>query len=179
MSAIPQYEPVMLKEHAEAVYNQVLSGWVGPGKAVKEFEQAIADYTGAHYAIATSSGTAALYCVIASVNFKKEALVDGYSSFNVENSPVAIPSYGFPAAVNCVRSLGMKPILVDISKDTLCINPQKLRLLLENYWSEVVVFVNHNGYVGPDLVEVKSICDKYGSLLIEDAACALGQFYGG
>jgi len=89
-----------------------------------------------------------------------------------------LPSYSFPAAKVVLNYLGADIDYIDIKKDTLCMDPELLKKYLNNDRSvEYVIFINHLGYIGEDLFEIKNICDYYNVTLIEDSAHGLGQTY--
>ena len=159
---IPQFEPLMQESYINQVTQTMRSGWIGSGKEVTKFEDQIAEYTKSNFAIATSSGTTALLTILEALKLRKKV--------------IAIPNYSFIAATNVVRFLNNTFKIIDINFDTLCMSPQKLQ---ENLPVDAVIFINHNGYVGPRVNEIKKICDTNNILFIEDAACALGQVFEG
>ena len=61
---IPITRPCVGQEEADAAANAVLSGWLSQGPRVAEFEAAIARYTGARHAVATSNCTTALHLAL-------------------------------------------------------------------------------------------------------------------
>jgi perosamine synthetase len=161
-----QFEPKMDLSYIKEVTKQMESTFVGPGKKVTEFENAICEYTDSSWAIATTSGTIALFLALDSIRSTGKKII--------------IPNYSFIAAANVINFLGYIPVLIDIKKDTMCLNPLLVEEALKNDSEiEAVVFINHNGYVGEDLIEIAEICNRYGVGLIEDAACGLGQRYNG
>jgi dTDP-4-amino-4,6-dideoxygalactose transaminase len=58
--SIPLFEPWFPPSYADAVREQVLSGFVGPGRATGAFADALACFAGAGNVLLTSSGTVAL-----------------------------------------------------------------------------------------------------------------------
>lgn len=152
---IPQYEPFIKKEYIDSVSQQIQSGWVGTSKKTEEFEEEICKLTNAKYCISTTSGTV--------------ALVMGIHSLNLEpGSTILFPAYSFLAGANAARFLGFNIKLVDIKRETMCMDPDKV--CLDN--ASAVMFINHNGYVGGDVQRARRICDK---AFIEDSAQALGM----
>lgn len=155
----PQYEPTIRMSYIFDVARQMLSGWVGSGDRTLEFERMIQDITKSKYVISTTSGTMALYL--------------GLSALGIDKSKtIVFPAYTFLAAANVCRQLGYNVELVDVKLDTMCIDPDKLKL---NSSHGAVIFVNHNGYVGPDVQRVKAICDEAKIPMIEDSSQALGM----
>lgn len=160
-----QFEPQIRKEYAQAVYDQIMTGWIGWGKVVKEFEDMFRHYVVISHAIATTSGTSSLLTAL-------------YALEIGPGDEVIVSDYSFIAAVNCIRFLGAYPRLVDIRKETLCMDPDKIESLI-NKNTKAIIFINHNGYVGKDVYKVKDICRKHRIYMIEDSACGLGQWYKG
>lgn len=161
---IPQFEPLIKRRYAYRVYKQIMSGWIGPGKTTELFEQKIADFVGVKHTLLVNSGTSALMCAIKSLQLP-------------EGSTVLFPSYTFLAGANALKFLGYNVKLIDIQRHTLCMSPALVENELKNDSTiSAIMFVNHNGYVGNDLKQIRNIADNYKVKLIEDAACALGQF---
>lgn len=172
MKFIPQYEPLIKKEYADAVHAQIMSGWIGPGERVEELEAKICAITGAKHCVATTSGTAALFLAL-------KALESNSSNISI------FPDYTFIAGANAARLIGHNVNLIDIKEDTLCIDPNILEKILEednkifkfsNPNINSVIYVNHNGYVGRDRYDVQKHCEKYAVPMIEDSSQALGMY---
>src|SRR4051794_4189388 len=87
------------------------SNWVAPvGPDLDAFERQVADYVGVRYAVALSSGTAALHLALQ---------VAGVSA----GDTVLVPSFTFAASANAVTYLGARPVFLDCSPDTWNIDP--------------------------------------------------------
>jgi perosamine synthetase len=162
---IPLVEPWLTAPAADAVRDQVLSGFVGPGKTCNDFSTELAAFLGAERCLLTTSGTIAL-----SVAAKALGLDPG--------DEILIPAYGVISTINAFASIGLKPRLVDIDRATCCISPERL-LQAISPTTRAVCLVNFSGYTGPLVREVRRICDEKHLLMIEDAACALGHRYEG
>jgi len=158
MKFIPQYQPEVRLRYIYDVAKQMYSGWVGTGKATDLFEDKIKEITGAKYAVSTTSGTTALILAIESLNLKK-------------GSTILFPSYTFLAGANAARFMGYNIRLVDIKEDTLCMNPDLIKVTED---VSCIMFVNHNGYVGVDAMIIRSICDKHSIPMIEDSSQCIG-----
>jgi perosamine synthetase len=163
---ILQFEPMMTKDYAKVVYDQIASNWIGFGPRIKEFEDVIAKYVNVKNAIAVSSGTSALLTAMVAIGIGP-------------GSKVIVPNYSFVAAFNVVRFLGAVPIIVDINEETLCLDFREMKKSCAQHDIDAVVFINHNGYVGEKLIEIINFCRKNRIKTIEDAACAIGQWYNG
>lgn len=103
---IPFYEPFVKRSYAKAVAKQVQSGWWGPGIAVRKFEETLAEYVGARYAVCTTSGTTALYLALKVLNLPRDSVV-------------LFPAYGMLAGANAAKLAGYIPRSVDINRLTL------------------------------------------------------------
>lgn len=179
---IPLHEPFFIGNEKKYVADCIDTTFVSSvGKYVDRFEQMIAEYTGAKYAIATVNGTAALHIalLLAGVNSGDEVITQPLT---------------FVATANAIIHANAKPIFVDVDKDTMGLSPEKLQR-----------FLKQNAFVAPDIQcinmntgkriaacilmhtfghscktdEIKAICDEYNIALIEDAAESLGSYYKG
>ena len=160
---IPQYQPVLKLKYIYAVVKQMLSGWVGTGTKVEEFEEAIKDIAKADHVISTTSGTMALYLAISALKIPK-------------NKKIIFPAYTFLAGANVAKHLGYKLEFLDVSRQTMCIDPWVLEKRLKQKSDDigVVIFVDHNG-LSLDAPEIKNICKEYNIPMIEDSAQAIGS----
>ena len=96
------------------------TNWVSSvGSYVTKFEQALAEYTGVKYAVATSNGTAALHISLQLAGVERGDLV-------------IIPNITFVATANAVKYTGADTILIDIDADTWQINLDLLEDFLRN-----------------------------------------------
>ena len=160
--------PTMHGEEQEFIKEAFDTNWVAPlGKNVTEFENEIARYLNCGYAAAMTAGTHALHMA---------AKLAGVSRGDI----VLCSDLTFAATVNPVTYECGVPVFVDSERDTWNMNPEALECGLKKYKDKVkaVVVVNLYG-VPAKLDEIASICDKYGVVLIEDAAESLSATYKG
>lgn len=144
---------------------EVLKGdYLTTGPYLKEFEENIAKYVGAKYAVAVANGTAALHiaCLVAGIEKGDEVIV----------SPMT-----FAASANCVLYCGGTPVFVDIDPKTYNIDPKKIEERI-NSNTKAIIPVDFAGQ-SVDMDKIKSIADKHNLIVIEDAAHALGSEYKG
>lgn len=157
------FKPAFTEADARAVYEQVESDWIGPGEAGKRLAEHIATKTGVEYCLLTNSGTMALTLATHHMGPRHEVLV---------------PAYGIASTINGLILSGLKPRLVDIDPRAGTITADLVRERMTSV-TRAVCFVDFSGYVGPELVKVAELCRDEGLVLIEDAACAYGNSYGG
>lgn len=152
------------EDDIQAVVNVLRSGMLTQGPAVEAFEQAFAKYTGAQYAIAVSSGTAALHlAALAAGVGPGKALV---------TSPIT-----FVASANAALYVGGSAIFADIDPDTINMSLGSLKQVLAKNPDVRAVIPVHFAGLPCDMLAIKTIADKAGVEVIEDAAHALGATY--
>lgn len=178
---IPLHEPTFQGNEKAYVNECIDSTFVSSvGKFVDKFEDMVADYTGAKYAIATVNGTAALHVALKLVGVEPDT--------EVITQPLT-----FVATCNSISYCGALPVFVDVDLDTLGMSPSSLELFLkENTVTKENQLYNKNtkrriSAVLPmhtfghpcRIAEIAEICEKYSITLVEDAAESLGSFYKG
>ncbi len=138
------------------------SDWITQGPKVGEFEKSLCDYTGAKYAVAVSSGTAALHiaCLAAGISSDDEVIT----------SPVT-----FTASANCALYCGAKPVFADVFSDTVNIDPSEIERRITKK-TRAIIPVHFSGHPCK-IQEIFRIAKKHNALVIEDAAHALGAAY--
>jgi len=150
------------EEDIQAVVDVLRSNWITQGPKIEEFEKALASYCGAKYAVAVSSGTAALHlaCLAAGIKTGDEVIT----------SPIT-----FVASANCVLYCGGRPVFADVQPDTINIDPKKIKELL-NPKTKAIIPVHFAGQPY-DLEKISDIAKEHNLIVIEDAAHALGAEY--
>ncbi len=128
-----------------------------------ELEKALAKRMQTNHAQLVSSGTAALTVALASAGIG-------------EGDEVILPTFTFVASFEAIMAIGAVPILVDVD-DTLTLDPSAVEKAVTER-TKVVMPVHMCGSMA-DLRALKSICDTYGLLLLEDACQAIGGTYDG
>lgn len=179
--------PTMHGEEMEYVKKAYESNWMTTaGENIEELEKTAAEYTGVKYAVALSSGTAALHMAV------KHAAERLYGSSTGISTPYGMGKGGslygkrvfcssltFAATVNPVVYEGGEPVFIDSSPDDWNMDPEALELAFEKYPDvKLVVFAHLYGFPGQS-DRIKEICEEHGALLIEDAAESLGARYKG
>ncbi|MFQ6066724.1 MAG: DegT/DnrJ/EryC1/StrS family aminotransferase, partial [bacterium] len=105
--------PFILEPEIEEVSRTLRSGWLGTGPKTHEFERRFSEYIGSKWAVAVSSCTAGLFLALDVLG-----IADGGE---VITSPLT-----FPATANVIVHHRAKPIFVDIEKETMNIDPEKI-----------------------------------------------------
>src|ERR1700675_3691957 len=107
---LPYGRQSISEDDIQAVVDVLRSDWLTTGPKVAEFEEALAACVGAKYAVAFSSGTAALHGAVFAAGLKPgdEAIT----------SPLT-----FAATANCVLYQGATPVFADVCSDTLNLVP--------------------------------------------------------
>ena len=131
------------------------------GPKVEEFERKVADYVGAQYAVALCNLTSGLHLACLSGGVK--------SGDSVITSPLS-----FVASANCILHSGATPTFADINLTTLNIDPEKVEKKCKELGNVKAIIAVHFAGHSCDMKALRKIADRYGAVLIEDAAHALG-----
>lgn len=159
---------VSVTPQARQLINQALdSNWLTRGKFVQEFEEQFAALFGVQYAVAVSSGTDAdaLACAVL------------YDYGAKRGDEIVIPALTFVATGNAVLQAGFTPVFVDIQRETLNINPEKIEAAITSK-TRAIMPVHLMGKPA-DMDAVLRIAKKRKLHVIEDAAEAHGAEYKG
>ena len=133
------------------------------GDEIVRFEKIVADYVGAKYAVAVSSGTAGLHIAHLALNHPLRS--------NVVTSPIS-----FVASANSIIYAGLTPVFVDIDLNSGNMSTDKLADTLKSQKINTVVPVHYAG--NPcDMETIYELCKMQNVSIIEDAAHALGARY--
>lgn len=148
----------------QAVVEALKSDYITTGERVVQFEQKVASYCGAKYAVAVSSGTAALHCAC-------------YAAGILKGDEVITTPITFFATLASVVFCGGKPILADIRDDTINIDYARVISGVSDK-TRAIMPVDFAGHPA-DLDRIISIARHGGFVVIEDACHALGAEYKG
>ena len=147
------------EDDVQAVVDVLRSDWLTTGPKIGEFEEAFAARVASKYAVAFSSGTAALHGAAFAAGLKPgdEAIT----------SPLT-----FAATANCVLYQGAKPVFADICPDTLNLDPERTAERVGPR-TRAVLPVDYAGHPA-DLDAFLALAERHGLVVIEDACHALG-----
>lgn len=133
------------------------------GSEITRFENSVASYVGAKYAVAVSSATAGLHLSHLALNLPAGSIVG--------TSPLS-----FVASANSALYAGLVPVFIDIDINTGNISVNSFKKELQQHKIKTLVPVHYAG--GPcEMEELHEICIKNDIKIIEDAAHALGSIY--
>ena len=142
-----------------AAVDEVLRGdWLTQGPAVRDFEEAIAAACGAPYAVAFSSGTAALHGAAFAAGLGR-------------GDELVTSALTFAASANCAAYVGATPRFADIERDTWNVSADTIGAALTGA-TRAVVPVHFAGLPAPVAEIREAVGDDV--VVIEDAAHALG-----
>ena len=153
------------EQDINAVIDVLKSDFLTQGPAIEKFEQAVAEYCGAKYAVAVTNATSALH-----IACKAAGLGQGDTLWT---SPIT-----FTASANCSRYCGADVDFVDIDNNTYNMSVTALKEKLEK--AEVkpkVVVPVHLAGQSCDMEEIHKLAEQYGFTVIEDASHAIGADY--
>src|SRR5271155_1826481 len=156
---LPYGRQSISEEDIQAVVDVLRSDWLTTGPKVAEFEEALAARVGAKYAVAFSSGTAALHGAAFAAGLKPgdEAIT----------TPMT-----FAATANCVLYQGATPVFADVSADTLNLDPEKVAERITPR-TRAILPVDYAGHPA-DLDAMLELAARHGLIVIGDACHALG-----
>jgi len=178
---IPLHEPKFIGNEKKYLNECIDSTFVSSvGKFVDKFEEMIAKYTGAKYAVATSNGTSALHISL---------LLCGVES----GDEVITQPLTFVATCNAIDYCNAKPIFVDVDRETTGLSSDALKEFLEenttvkndqciNIKTGKVIRAcvpMHTFGHACQIDDIVEVCDKYHIAVVEDAAESLGSYYKG
>ena len=152
------------EDDIQAVVDVLRSDYLTTGPKVKDFENAVCEYTGAKYGVAVANGTAALHvaCLAAGIGCGDEVIT----------TPIT-----FAASANCILYCGGTPVFADINPVTYNIDPEDIRRKITDK-TKAIIPVHFTGQPC-EMDEIHAIAEEYGLIVIEDAAHAIGAEYKG
>lgn len=136
------------------------------GENINEVERMTAQKIGCQYAVALSSGTAALHLAVKIAGVKP-------------GDKVFCSDMTFAATVNPIVYEGGVPVFIDSEYETWNMDPQALRQAFLLYPEVKVVMLAHLYGTPAKMDEILEICKEHDAILIEDAAETLGATYKG
>lgn len=166
--SIPWWLPKIGTREQDVVKEVLQTGYVNEGDYTARFEGEIARRLGVKYAVATSSGTAALFIALRSAGIGP-------------GDEVIVPDLTFIATANAVSLTGARPVLVDVDPRTLNISVEASRRAITEK-TRAIVPVHVSGRAA-DMPSILTLAEQHNLRVVEDAAEALlsrsqGKFLG-
>ena len=153
---------VVDNDDIKAVVKVLRSDWLTQGPAVKQFEESLAKYCNAKYAVAVSTGTSALHLA-----YLAAGLGSGDEVITTPNT--------FAATSNMLLAVGAKPVFCDIRLDNHNIDESKIEKLITPR-TKAIVPVHFAGHPC-EMDKIIDIARRHNLSVIEDACHALGASY--
>lgn len=138
------------------------------GQITWDLEAKFAKWLGSKYAVFVNSGSSAnllmLYVLILMIN--------------KQGGKIVIPNLSWATDLSPTLHLGLHPILCDINLDTLSVDLNHLEEIFKKEKPDALLLVSILGF-SPHIKEIRSLCTKYGVILLEDNCESMGTEYKG
>lgn len=159
---IPRVKPFIKPEWSDYQKNYLINNFkFNDNIIIEKLERKVCEFLGAKFAIAVNSGTNGILLSLLSLELK-------------EGDEVIIPNYGHLAALNCILTLRLKPILADLKEETMSIDISTVKT---SERTKAVIQIQNNACMSNDHKEIKDFCELKNLVFIEDAAPSFGQKY--
>lgn len=159
--------PTMYGDELTYVNEAYANNWMSTvGENIDEIERIACKKIGCRYAVALSSGTSALHLAVKLAGVK-------------QGDNVFCSDMTFAATVYPVLYEKANPIFIDTEYDTWNMDPAALKKAFEIYPNTKVIVVANLYGTPAKYDEICAIAEKYGAIIIEDAAESLGAVYKG
>lgn len=175
---VPLHAPCFNQLEKQLLNNCIDSTFVSSvGEYVDQFENELAEFTGAQHAVAIVNGTMGLFL--------------GLKVVGVEaNDLVLTQSLSFVATANAIKMLNADPVFLDVSKQTMGLSAEQLAEFLTNETTQkdhqcfhqatnrrisACVPMHTLGFSG-EIEEIVALCRQYNIKVVEDAAESLGSY---
>ena len=171
--------PTMHGEELTYMKEAFETNWMSTvGANINEVERITAEKIGCRYAVALSSGTAALHLAVRLAGQKLYGQPKvGHGT--LEGRKVFCSDMTFDATVNPVAYEGGEAVFIDTEYDTWNMDPAALEKAFEIYPDVKLIVVAHLYGTPGKIEEIRAIADRHGALIVEDAAESFGASYKG
>lgn len=159
MTFIRQIEPWINDAEIEQLARVGETTYVTEGPLTEEFEARFRDITGARHAIAYANGTMAQFAILKAVGVGP-------------GDEVIVPDMTFIATCNAVLLAGARPVLCDIERGRVAMDPEKAAALITPKTKAIVPVHLYGGMA--DMTRLLEIADAANVAIVEDAAQAVG-----
>lgn len=158
---ISQYEKIKPSIDA-AILNVIEKAQFINGPEVSSFQSELENYLGVKHVIPCANGTDALQIALMALDLKP-------------GDEVITPSFTYIATTEVIALLGLKPVFVEVEKDTFCIDPSTIEAAITSK-TKAIVPVHLYGQAA-NMDAIMGIAEKHGLAVIEDNAQAIGSDY--
>ncbi len=157
-------------EEYEAIQTVIQSGMFTMGQKVAEFEKAFADYVGSRYCVMVNSGSSANLVMIGALRYKSESPL-------LPGAEVIVPAVSWSTTYYPLYQYGLKLRFVDIDKDTLNFDLEKLEQAITPN-TRAILAVNLLGNPN-DFNKIRTIIGDRDIVLLEDNCESMGATFEG
>ena len=156
---IPYSKQTITDDDIAAVVAALQSDWLTTGPLVEKFEACITELVGVRYAVAVSSGTAALHAMLHAIKLEP-------------GDEVIVPAMTFASTANCVLFNGATPVFADVNPNTLLIDAKSVAQKLSDR-TRAIIAVDYAGQPC-DYTSLQMVAKQHGLVLLVDGAHSLG-----
>lgn len=162
---MPVAEPSLVGNEFKYLTDAFLSTWISSvGAYITRFENDFASYCGVKHGVAVSNGTVAIHLALVALGVGP-------------GDEVIVPNLTFAATINTVLHAGATPVIVDVEKDSWCIDPAEIEKAIT---SRTKAIIPVHVYGQPcDMDRIMEIAKRHKLYVVEDAAEAHGASYKG
>lgn len=171
--------PTMHGEELRYMTDAYQTNWMSTvGENLDAIERITCETVGCRFAVAVSSGTAALHLALRLAGERMYGMpMAGHPT--LEGKRVFCSTMTFAATVNPIVYEGGIPVFIDVERDTWNMDPVALEQAFLRYPECKIVVMAHLYGTPGKMNEILAVCNKYGAILVEDAAESLGALYEG
>ena len=171
--------PTMHGEEQSWINDAFEKNWITTaGENINVIEKQVAEKIGRNYAVALSSGTAALHLAIKLAAEKLYGMPQvGHGA--LEGKRVFCSDMTFDATLNGVLYENGTPVFIDTEYDSWNMDPVALEKAFEIYPDVRLIVIAHLYGTPGKMDEIRKIAKAHGALIIEDAAESFGATYKG
>lgn len=162
MEKIPLIKPYLPPGTKERVCEVLDGGFLTEGPVTKELESLAKEYIGCRHALAVTSCTTGLELALRALGIGP-------------GDEVIAPDYTYPATADAIAIVGAKPVIVDVSKDTMLMDYDLAEKAVTPATKAIMPVSEFGNPLDHD--RLAAIKKKHKLHIIEDAACSLGSEY--
>lgn len=169
--------PTMHGEELQYMEEAYDTNWMSTvGENINQVESLACKKVGRKYAVALSSGTAALHMAMKLAGARIYGTPE-VGQGALKDRKVFCSDMTFDATVNPIVYEGGIPVFIDTERDTWNMDPEALEEAFKLYSDVRIVVLAHLYGIPAKIDELKAVCKKHGAIIIEDAAESLGASY--